>query len=225
MVKAVLMDVDNTLLDFNECARESIRRGFGDWGLEFRDEMFDIFRRTNDSLWLEIENGTLTRENLREIRWNLIFSQLGIEADGKSFEWVFQGYLDESAVTVEGALETVKYLSGKYTVCAASNAPMERQINRLKKSGFYPFLRHIFTSGELGYSKPSKDFFDGCFKRLPGISPQETIMIGDSLTADIRGGANYGIKTCWFNFYGEKNSTDITPDYIVDSLYELKNFL
>lgn len=225
MIKAVFIDVDNTLLDFNECAKDSIRQGFNEWGLVFHDEMFETFRRINDSLWLEIEKGTLSRETLHKIRWNLIFDKLGIIADGENFEWVFQRYLDESSVTVKGALETVKYLWEKYTVCVASNAPMERQLNRLQKSGLYPYLHHIFTSGELGHSKPTKAFFDGCFERLNGISRQEVIMIGDSLTADVKGGADYGIKTCWFNFYGEENPTDIIPDYTVNSLSEIKNIL
>lgn len=223
MIKAILLDVDNTLLDFDLGAKEATKEAFADAGLEYSDEVHPVFTRINNGLWEDIENGLLTKEGLYQIRWQLIFDELGIRANGKEFEKLFLRRLRESAIPVDGAPELVRYLHGKYILCIASNASYDQQVKRLKKAGLYGYMRHIFISEKIGAPKPAAEFFEYCLKALSPIKREELMIIGDSLTADIDGAASFGIKSCFFNRRGIKIKSP--ADFTVAELGEIKAFL
>lgn len=225
MFRAVLLDIDDTLLDFNQSAILSMKRSFAELGLPFLDSYTAVFHEINNSLWHRIEAGNLTIEELLKIRWCLIFERLGIDADGVDFEKRFSKNLHFVAEPMDGALEILQYLSRKYTIGVASNSKLAQQVNRLKIAGLFPYIDHLFVSEEIGAQKPSPAFFSRCFELLSPISPKETLLIGDSLTADIRGGVDFGIPTCWLNFKNLPLPEGISPDYIIHSLYELRDIL
>ncbi len=225
MIQTVFLDIDNTLLDFNECAKASSMKAFRDLNLTFHDEVFPVFIEENDKLWLKIEDGSLTREELHKIRWQLIFDRLQIDADGVLMEKLFLHHIKESPVLMSGALDLLTYLSPKYTVCLASNAPEQQQLKRLAHTPIPPLVDYIFLSETLGAAKPEKAFFDACFARLLGASPETSIIIGDSLTADISGGMAYGMKTCWFNPKHLPHPPEYNIDYVVHSLVEIQKIL
>ena len=190
MLKAVLMDIDDTLLDFGKCAEQAMRIGFAEWGLPYDDSTYATFTRINDGLWLMIERGELTTQQLFQFRWNRIFEALGIQADGAAFEKRFLDLLYETAIPVDGADEICRYLKKKYILCAASNAFHDQQLNRLEMAGLLPYFDHVF-----------------------------------SLTADITGGKNAGMKTIWYNHTHRPVPERCEADQIVESLSELKNLL
>ena len=226
MVKAVFLDVDNTLLDFDRCGAAAMRQGFKELGLPFEERMyFDTFTNINEPLWKKIERGELTKEGLFAIRWNLVFDALGIKGDGVAFEKRFHDLLLTAAVPVDGAAELAAYLHGKYTVCAASNALYRQQINRLTLAGIAPHIDHYFISERIGADKPSRAFFDAALASLPGIRAEECVMIGDSLTADIAGGVNAGMQTIWFNRKNDPVPKGCKADHIVTSLAEIAHIL
>lgn len=218
MIKAILIDVDNTLLDFNKCAKESMKMAFEDFGLTFQEEMFERFTEINNYLWKELENEIITKEDLLDVRWNMIFKQCGIEYDGRKFEKRFEELLAESHQPVEGALEMLQYLSSKYDVYVATNGFTNAQINRIALAGMKVHVHEIFVSESIGYSKPNEEFFEYCFSKIGNVEKDEVIIIGDSLTADIIGGINYGIHTCWYNHTGEKQPSEINMDYKIEHL-------
>ena len=225
MLKAVLMDIDDTLLDFGKCAEQAIRIGFAERGFPFDDSTYATFTRINDVLWQQIERGELTTQQLFEFRWNRIFEALGIEADGTVFEQRFLDLLYEIAIPVDGADEVCRHLKEKYILCAASNAFHDQQLNRLAMSGLLPYFDHVFVSESLGYRKPEKAFFDACRAPLPGVAAEECVMIGDSLTADIAGGKNACMKTIWYNHAHRPVPEHCAADQIVDSLSQIKDIL
>ena len=225
MLKAVLMDIDDTLLDFGKCAKLAMRTGFDEWGLPFDDSTYPTFTRINDGLWRMIERGELTTQQLFQFRWNRIFDALGIRADGAAFEKRFLDLLYETAIPVDGADALCRYLKGKYILCAASNAFHDQQLNRLDMAGLLPYFDHVFVSESLGYRKPEKAFFDACRASLPGVAAEECVMIGDSLTADIAGGKNAGMKTIWYNHAHRPVPERCAADQIVDSLAEIQALL
>ena len=224
MITDIFLDLDNTLIDFNGCARAAMKSLFPEYGLVFKDEYFDTFLETNNALWRDIENGKLTRERLREIRWNTIFKKLGLSCDGIAFEKQFEEGISEGTEPVDGALELLCYLYPKYRLHIVTNGFAATQNNRLKKGGYDKYIDKVFISEIIGVQKPQKGFFDACFKELNGVKPENCMLIGDSLTADISGGVSYGIKTIWFNRNGD-TAKDIVPDYIVRALHEIKAVL
>ena len=225
MIKAVFIDVDDTLLDFRACAKEAMQATMKEFGMVYEESMFPVFWQINSELWQAIQRGELTREGLWEIRWNRIFAELGIQADGPAFETAFHDKLAVSAVEVEGAREIMAYLASRYRVFVTTNAPHYQQVTRLTTAGMIQYVEEVFTSEKIGASKPSEKFFKACFAALPDIKPEETVIIGDSLTADIRGGVVFGMKTCWFNPDGKEVPQELAIDYVVHTLAEIENWL
>ena len=227
VIKAVFFDIDNTLLSFREYVRASMKKGFEEFGIgAYTDESYAVFNKINDELWKRIEKGELTLEGLKEIRWNMIFAELGIVYDGVAFESWFRDKLSVSAIPEKGALELLEYLYPKYTLCTASNGPYDQQINRLHIGGMFGYFTHNFISEKVGAHKPSREFFETCFqeleKTIPGILPQETVMIGDSKRSDVEGGRAYGMHTC---LYSQKEEDPGAADHVVSRLCDIKSFL
>ena len=249
MIKAVLFDVDNTLLDFDAYVRESIKNGFREFGLgDYDDTMFDTFTEINNRLWRQIEQGSITYSALYANRWNLIFEALGVSFDGERFETYFREQLFDNAIPIDGAIKILRYLEGRYLLYVASNGPYEQQLHRLETGGLAPYLTHSFISENVGAEKPSRQFFDVCMERLRGrdvseekeilieespaadkdlsqLRPEEVMMIGDSLTADMGGGIAYGMKTCWYDRDGKGLPQGMAVDHVVRSLGEIRDIL
>ena len=225
MIRFVLLDVDNTLLDFHRSSESAIRHLFDESGWPFDNGTLVTFHRINNGLWDQVETRAITKEQLYERRWNLIFEALGMNEDGHAFEQRFLARLAVEAVPVDGAAELLRYLAPKYTVCVASNAPHEQQIKRMNHSKLLPYVSEMFTSERLGVSKPDKAFFDACLEILKPATLDEVIIIGDSISADIRGGQAAGIATCWFNPNGLKAPDDCIPTYTVTHLSDILGIL
>lgn len=199
MKKAVFLDIDNTLLDFDACSEEAIRLGFEERGLRWEHGFYATFRRVNDALWQQLERGELTLEELYAVRFDRVFGAMGVRVDGAEFERGFRLRLHDLAIPMAGAGALLRALWGRYRLFAASNGPHEQQLNRLQSSGLLPFFEDVFTSQRMGYNKPGRNFFDACFALLPGLSPADCVMVGDSLTADIAGALDYGMDAIFLN--------------------------
>jgi len=224
-VKFIFIDIDNTILDFDKCSRFCIEKACENFGIPFSARLTDKFFEINDKLWKEHEKQTLSTEKLYEIRFNLIFSELNVDCDGVGFEKIYRYYLNRSAIPVDGATDALEYLSGKYKLYAASNAAYEQQIFRLEAADMLKFLSGVFLSGNIGYPKPSKEFFDACFEKIPEAAPENTLMLGDSISADIDGAVKYGLKTCWLNRKGESVPQNLKIDYVINDMAQVKDIL
>ena len=224
-ITTIFMDVDDTLLDFKECAREDVRSCCLKNGVPYSDELFEFFLSRNVILWKRIEDGLLTVDELHQTRWAGIFRDLGIEADGPAFEDDFIAGLRETSVPVTHSREVMEDLHSRYKVYVVSNASNLQQTTRLRKAGLMQFVDGVFGSLDVGFIKPSREYFDYCFSQLPGTTPGQTVIIGDSLNADISGGSAYGLHTIWFNIRSVEASAQITPDHTICSLSELTSLL
>lgn len=196
-IRVVFLDVDDTLLDFDACAEQAMEQARGELGVGPID--FPAFLRINLALWKQLERGELTKQQLFHERWSRVFEALGVEGDGPVFEAHFRRALTQAAVPMPGAAALTAYLAGRYTLCAASNAPHMQQVRRLAQAGLLQDLKRVFTSESCGAPKPSAAFFDACFTALAPLRPEQTVMIGDSATADVAGAAAYGMHTIWFD--------------------------
>lgn len=235
MIKVVLIDIDNTLLDFDAYVQNAMKDGFEMFGLgSYDDSMFRVFLQINNEMWRQIEQGSLTYEELLKERWNKIFSTLNISFDGCRFEEYFREYLFDSAIPVSGALNILDYLKDRYILCVASNGPYEQQLNRLKKGKMLPYFSKLFISEKIGASKPSEKFFSYCLNELNAerrrqglcdILPSEVIMIGDSLTSDMAGAIDIGFKTCFFDKYECGETDNLSVDHVIVSLDDIRSFL
>lgn len=235
MIRAVFLDIDNTLLDFDAFVKAAMRDGFRKFDLgAYEEDMFDIFLRINAEIWREIEQGRLSFDEMLKIRWNRIFAALGIRFDGVQFEDYFKDSLFDSAIPIDHAMELLAYLQERYILCAASNGPYAQQVNRLRRGGMLDCFSRLFISERVGASKPSPEFFAHCpnelnaMRKMRGegeISPDEIIMVGDSLPSDMAGAAGMGIKTCYFDRKRSRDPRILPADYVVHTLEEIRGFL
>lgn len=224
-MKTILLDIDDTILDFHECAKATILRASEDFGVEFTDKMLSFYIEQNAFLWGQYEKGIITREDIFQTRFPMLFKEYGYDINGIEFENAFQKYFKTQYKFVNGAVELVEYLSKKYDLYVASNSLLSTQVNRLTSAGLLHHFKDLFVSDAIGYQKPTKEFFEGCFCKIPNFNKEETIIIGDSLSSDVKGGCRVGIKTCWFNPKRLENNTEYKADYEVTSLEEIKNIL
>ena len=227
MIKTVFIDIDNTLLCFNKNATLAISKAFNKHGVGFKDEYMPEFFRINDGLWKRVEKQEITRQDIFEIRFKNVLTELGLNEHvhkAKDIEKDFRAELFVLAETVDGAKDLLAYLSRKYKIYAASNAIHDQQINRLKLAGLYEYFSGVFVSEEIGFNKPTKEFFNACFKKA-NATAENSVMIGDSLTADIIGAKNVGMKTVWYNHNKVCRPQEKLYDYYVASLIEIKNIL
>ncbi len=223
MIKAILIDIDNTLLDFDKAAYMAVKNGFEDRGLDFDENVMTVFHSVNDLLWSKIESGGMTKEELFDVRWSMIFERLAMDADGHEFETYFRSYIFDSAFEMNGATELLEYLYPRYDIYAASNGADSQQVNRLTKGKMISYMKGVFTSQKLGVQKPERAFFEKCLE-LMSRNSDEVMMIGDSLTADICGAKNVGIKTCLYS-PGENIRSHECADIVVSDLCEIKNYV
>ncbi|MDE7373616.1 MAG: YjjG family noncanonical pyrimidine nucleotidase [Clostridia bacterium] len=217
-----MIDVDNTLLDFEKSSQLALIRTCEDFDIPYSERMLEVFLEVNNSMWRQIQDGELTKAQLWERRFNTIFNKLGINADGVLFETEFHRHIETCAATVDGAVDALKYLHSKYTVCTASNASFKQQRIRLELAGMLQYIDKMFVSEHLGAQKPNVAFFEECFEQL-AFSPEETVMIGDDLHADMLGASTYNLHTCWYNPKHLPNDENISIDTEISDLSELKS--
>ncbi|MBQ9276679.1 MAG: YjjG family noncanonical pyrimidine nucleotidase, partial [Clostridia bacterium] len=229
-IKVVFVDIDNTLLSFEEYVKWAMKEGFEKFGfLPYEPYMFDVFQRINTDFWLRHEKGEITFQDIQDKRWGKIFETLGIDNDGKEFEEYFRTKIFDNAILEPHAKEMLEYLHGRYILATASNGPYEQQKHRLEIAGLAKYFDFVFVSEAVGVQKPEKAFFDRCFefmkKRGVSVEPCECMIIGDSLTSDMAGGKNAGIKTCYFTRGKELDKKPDSVDFVVTTLDEVENIL
>lgn len=221
----VLLDLDNTILDFNTAERTALRRAFETIGLSYSDEIAALYNEINIRHWEMLEDGILTREQVLVQRYETLYREMGVEADANRTQALYEGYLSEGHWFIPGAEELLKNLSGRCRLFICSNGTQRIQDGRITSAGIAPYFEKIFISEHMGANKPDARFFSLCFAEIPGFDRERTIILGDSLTSDIRGGKNAGILTCWYNPRGKENSGNITPDYEIRDLAEFESLL
>ncbi len=225
MKKIILIDLDNTLIDFNECARHSIINSFKKHGFTYTENVFDTFITENVKIWKRLEKGEIDKPFLRANRWNIILGKLGIDFDGTIIEEEFENGVAKHAFPVDGAYELLDYLSEKYDLYVVSNGFRFVQESRVKIGGFDKYFKELFLSEDIGIQKPDVRFFDYCYEKIGHPPKEDLILIGDSLSADIKGGNNFNIETIWFNINNAPHNPEIKATYTVNKLSEIKDIL
>lgn len=225
MMEFLLLDLDDTILDFHKAERIAVAKTLKDFGVEPTDAVLSRYHIINLQHWQRLEKGELTRDQVQEGRFRVLFEELGREADPVAVTRAYEHNLGIGHYFLPGAEAAVQSLHKKYRLFLASNGTASVQHSRLTSAGLYPYFEKVFVSQEMGLNKPSKAYFDACFARIPGFDPQKAMMVGDSLTSDILGGINAGIKTCWVNPTHAPARADIQPDYEIENLSQLEEVL
>lgn len=222
MIKTIFFDLDQTILDFRKSERSALSQMLTHFGIEPDDEKLDLYSKINLSQWKLLEQKKLTLAQLKVSRYRIFLDRIGArDVSPEDATKYYEHALCRGYFTIPGAVGVLETLYKKYDLYIASNGTPNVQHSRIEGSGIAKYFKDIFISHELGASKPDKAFFDICFSRIDGFDTETALMIGDSLTSDIAGGINAGIKTLWYNPAHIAPDNGIKPDFEAHSLEEI----
>lgn len=219
----VLLDVDNTLLDFDAAERQALTDMLTEYDLPHDAAACETYHTVNRELWDALAKGQLTRKRLFQVRFSRFMQAVGVPDNGKgaAMNDRYEELLSTHADLLPGALPALEELGEVATLAIVSNGSISVQEPRIAASGIDRFMDGIYISEKIGAAKPSAKFFEYALRDLGITNRRRVLVVGDDLLADIKGGINAGLDTCWVNFKNQENNTGIQPKYTVTSFEEL----
>ena len=223
MIKVILWDLDGTLLDFSVSESNAIKAAFKHFNLgDCTDEMVARYSAINLKHWKMLERGEITKDQVKVLRFVEFFEKEGITSVSPEDFWHFyEDVLPETVEFIENSYSIVKRLAKDCKQYIVTNGTLSVQKKKLEKSGFAKIMDGAFISDEVGFEKPDSRFFDAVFSTLSNTDKSEIMIVGDSLSSDIKGGANAGIVTCWYNPNGNVPDKSLRIDYEIKTLDEV----
>ncbi len=222
--KFLLLDADMTILDFKKCEKHALKEVLARREIRNDDETVEIYSRINDSCWKRLERGEIRKDFLKHERFRLFFEAIGADDDPYETAEQYAKGLETEFFVLPGAIETLNILRKEYELYIVTNGIASCQHARLAGSGVKELVKDIFISGEIGYEKPSREFFEAACARIPGFDASKALVVGDSLTSDIRGARNFGLDSCWLSF-GKAKPLDETVTYVINDITGLPELL
>ena len=219
------MDADDTLFDFGKCESDALRAVLRGEGLPDGDEIIAEYSRINLGFWKMLERREITKDRLKYARFEEFvkyfdfYADPAVLADGYAEGLAFQHSL------LPGAEETCRILSKDRRIYVITNGIGTVQQRRIAESGLSGYFSGVFVSELLGAEKPSPVFFEQAAKQIPGFDPAAALVVGDSISSDIRGGIGFGLDVCWVNMKNETPPDGLAINYTVRSVSELPALL
>ncbi|MGD2077627.1 MAG: YjjG family noncanonical pyrimidine nucleotidase [Chloroflexota bacterium] len=221
----ILFDADGTLFDYDRAETWALTETFAQYGLRFEPAYSQVYRQVNDPLWDAFEQGTMTQDRLKVLRFELLFENLGFVVDAGSFSDAYSRQLGKATFLVDGASDLIAALSGRHRLLLLTNGLTDVQRPRFTASTIGRYFEDWVISEEVGVAKPDPRIFDIAFARLGQPARQEVLIVGDSLTSDMAGGFAYGIDTCWYNPTGRQADASLPVTYEIQNLAQLVDIL
>ena len=235
--KLVLIDLDDTLFDYPKTEEVAFRNTFEELGFfvesdlgnakkeEIYEKIKDRYKDVNLQLWKDLEKGAVDKDRLKVVRFEKIIEEFDLKYNPYEMSELYLKKLGEGIFPFEATEKLCEYLHSKYKIGIVTNGIKEVQHSRIENSTIAKYIDKIIISDEFGVNKPDKRIFEYAMNYFEIMDKSEVIMIGDSLGADIKGGQNAGIDTCWVNLRNNVNDTGIVPKYEVRKLEELFEIL
>ena len=217
----LLLDADNTLFDFDHANRLAFHAVCAAYDIPESEETFTRYEHCNNALWAAFDRGECTKEFLVVERFRRFLAQLGLDRDPEACNALHLQTLSQSAYMLPYAQEVCQTLSQRHRLYLVTNAVASVQRGRLAKSPIVPYITAAFISEEAGAAKPSPAYFDYVFANIEGITRENCLVVGDSISSDIRGANNYGLPCCWYNPKHTPRPEGLRIDYEIDDLRRL----
>lgn len=196
----IIFDLDNTLLDFTKSEYYALQDLFVKYGVIFNEENFSIYKEINHDLWSKLEEGLIKKSTVLETRFSKFFATQGIKVNGKEADDQYRQFLEKRNDLIDGAVELLEYLTKKeYILFAGTNGVGRTQRKRLENANMTHYFKELYISEEVGFEKPDVRFFDTIFSQENIKDLSKVLMVGDSLSSDIRGANRIGVDSVWLN--------------------------
>jgi len=219
----LLFDLDETLLDFGAAERYAFSHLLNTFGISDDGALYGAYEQINKGTWAEYEQKLITADQIKILRFERFIQRFDLPFNAADMSAEYLKRLSEDHTEIPGAFDMIPSLATDFRLGLITNGLSQVQRPRIKNSGLEPYFEHIFISEEIGLSKPSLALFQMVFNSFDQPERDRTLMIGDSLSSDIKGGIDFGIHTCWFNpkAYPQK----LEPTFTITSLDQLPTLL
>lgn len=217
----LLFDADNTLFNFDAGNRRAFSEVCRICHLPDTDELFHAYEAVNAEMWSAFDRGECTKDFLVVERFRLFLERAGLQADPVHCNKIHLESLKTNTQLMPNALDVCHALAQEHRLYIVTNAVAAVQKARLAASDLRPYITDAFISEDAGASKPSVAYFDYVFSRIPGITRENCLLIGDSPSSDLQGANNYGIPCCWYNPRGLARPDGMRIYYEIRDLPEL----
>ncbi len=217
----LLLDADETLLDFPRAEREALCDALRAAGITPDEEMITTYSKINDRFWKMLERGEIGKSELRVARFDAFCRHYGFDTD---VAHLAKGYTDALATKgylIPHALEVCRTLAAHCKLYIITNGIASVQRGRFEPSPLREFVQALFISEEIGAEKPHPAYFDAVAAKIPDFDRKKALVVGDSISSDMRGGVMAGIDTCWFNPKGKSAPADLPITYTIGTLEAL----
>lgn len=221
----ILFDADATLFDFKLSEHDAVKDCLAFAGLPNGDDVIAVYSKINDGYWKMLERKEITKKELMVARWQSLLDHYSFNFDANILSEMYPKKLAEKSFLMDGAIEICEKLHGKVGMYIVTNGFASVQHGRFDTCPLRKYFDNMFISEEVGCEKPDKLYFDTVSKMIPGYDPSKALIVGDSLTSDIKGGINAGIDTCWFNPDGKSAPEGMNITYIISNLAEIENIV
>ncbi len=218
-------DADGTLFDFNRAEMLALQHIFGLINTPFKPEYVALYKEYNQQLWHLLERQEITPAVLQVRRFELLLNALQVEYSANQISTRYLQQLAACGDLIEGAYELLREVHQKSRIAIVTNGLQMVQQGRMAHSAIQNFISELVISEEVGAAKPKIEFFEAASARSGNPAKSEILMIGDSLNADIVGGVNYGIDTCWFNPSAETTPDELHITYQIRKLSDLLDLI
>ena len=216
------------MLDFHASEHLALKLVMEENSLEFTEERYDLFKQVNKSLWLDFEKGVITKPELFEKRFRSLFEECGCDTSGLDLMKINSDFIDrmsQNGILMDGALGFLVKIKNEIPearVYIITNGVVRNAMGRINSTGLNKELNDVFVRESMGTAKPSREYFELVEKAI-GEPDESCLVIGDSLTSDMLGAKNAGLKSCWFMPTGdiEEAVKEYDIDYTAASFDEL----
>lgn len=227
--KHLFFDLDHTIWDFDKNAEETLHELYHtyklhDLGLHSADQFIETYTQNNHQLWADYHLGKITKQVLRETRFSKTFIDLGVSPESipHQFEDDYVNICPTKTNLFPKSHETLSYLNNKYSMHVISNGFKESTEMKIHNNGLGIYFDNVIISEVVGINKPDKAIFEHALS-LADAHVSESMMIGDSIEADVRGAQSFGMKAIYFNPEGKEAPEDV--EHQIKCLSDLTQFL
>lgn len=221
----LLFDADNTLLDFTRSEDAAIRLTLEFFGIVATSELCESYSVINDSLWKALERKEIEKEELKIKRFELFVKENKLDADFNEMAKKYIEFLSRQSFVIDGARELLLKLQGDYEIFIITNGIASVQKGRMSSSSISNLYKKLYISEEMGFEKPDIRYFERVFFDIANFDKKRALIIGDSLSSDIRGAVNCGVDSCYYTPQNKTASGDIRPTYTVTKLSQILDIL
>ncbi|MGL5329706.1 MAG: YjjG family noncanonical pyrimidine nucleotidase [Peptostreptococcaceae bacterium] len=224
--EVLFFDADDTLFDFKKSENYALNKLMESLDTNLsKEKCIEIYKEINKKIWIEFEQKLITSDHLKVERFRRFADNINLDCNPHNLSNMYVNFLSQASFLYEESEELLSYLHKKYKIVIITNGLASVQNSRIKNSTVKDYFHDVIISDEIKVAKPDSKIFEYAFNSINHYNKESALMIGDSLSSDIKGGYNFGIDTCWFNCDKKINRSSINPTYEINSLLQLKNLL